>query len=179
MKKNLLFARLTRENFDSFSLDQFRRHQAVSRVWRQVKGQWTLVALAFEENWDLATCREIAADVAAHMETDQTAFGAFDREELVGFVTVSHIPFGWTARYLELVCFQVSEPYRGQGIGKRLFAMAVEEARCLGGEKLYISAHSSQETQAAYKALGCTLAQEINETLAAEEPFDVQLEYTL
>lgn len=138
-----------------------------------------LVPLTFEENWDLATCQEIAADVAEHMEYDQTAFGAFDGKELVGFVTVSHAPFGRTANYLELVCFQVSEPYRGCGIGKRLFAMAAEEAKCLGGEKLYISAHSSQETQAVYRALGCTLAQEINEELAAEEPFDVQLEYTL
>lgn len=179
MKRNLLFVRLTRENFDGCSLDRFRRHQAVSQVWRRVEGQWTLVPLTFEEDWDLVTCREIAGDVAAHMEKDQSAFGCFDGPRLVGFVTVSHNAFGKTARYLELVCFQVSEPYRGCGIGKRLFAMAAEEARRLGGERLYISAHSSQETQAAYKALGCTLAQEINKALAAEEPFDVPLEYVL
>lgn len=179
MKKNILFARLTRANFDSHSLDDFRRRQAVSQVWRRVEGQWQLVPLVFEENWDLETCREIAADVAAHMEADQSAFGCFDGPRLVGFVTVSHNAFGKSARYLELVCFQVSEPYRGQGIGRTLFAMAVEEARALGAEKLYISAHSSRETQAAYKALGCIHAREINETLAAEEPFDVQLEYTL
>lgn len=177
--EKITYAHLTKANFNSHSLDAFRRHQMVTEVWRKREGRWTLVPLAFEENWDIATCREIAADVAAHFETDQTAFGAFDGEELVGFVTVSHTPFGRTANYLELVCFQVSEPYRGQGIGKRLFAMAVEEAKRLGGEKLYISAHSSRETQAAYKALGCVQAQEINETLAAEEPLDVQLEYTL
>lgn len=179
MKKNLLFVRLTRENFDGHSLDDFRRHQAVSRVWRRVEDQWQLVPLAFEENWDLETCREIAADVAEHMETDQSAFGCFDGSRLVGFVTVSHNVFGKTARYLELVCFQVSEEYRGQGIGKRLFAMAAEEAMVLGAEKLYISAHSSRETQGTYKALGCVHAREINEALAAEEPFDVQLEFTL
>ena len=42
-----------------------------------------------------------------------------------------------------------------------------------------ISGHSSKESQAAYRALGCTPAEEINASLAAEEPFDVQLEYRL
>ena len=31
----------------------------------------------------------------------------------------------------------------------------------------------------AYRALGCSFAEEINEELAAAEPFDVQLEYKL
>ena len=57
--------------------------------------------------------------------------------------------------------------------------MACEEARQLGADKLYISAHSSKESQAAYRALGCSFAEEINEELAAAEPFDVQLEYKL
>lgn len=179
MNNNLLFARLTRENLDGHSLDDFRRHQTVSQVWRRLDGQWQLVPLVFEETWDLETCREIAADVAEHMEADQSAFGCFHGSRLVGFVTVSHNAFGETARYLELVCFQVSEEYRGQGIGRTLFTMAVEEARALGAEKLYISAHSSRETQATYKALGCVHAREINADLVAEEPFDVQLEYVL
>ena len=57
--------------------------------------------------------------------------------------------------------------------------MACEEARRLGADKLYISAHSSKESQAAYRALGCTPAEEVNEGLAAAEPFDVQMEYRL
>ena len=87
--------------------------------------------------------------------------------------------FGVTAKYVQLVCFQVSEEYRRQGIGRKLFSMVCEEARQLCADKLYISAHSSKESQAAYRALGCTPAEEINEELAAEEPFDVQMEYRL
>lgn len=59
------------------------------------------------------------------------------------------------------------------------FYQACEEARRLGADKLYISAHSSKENQAAYKALGCVHAKEINPKLAEEEPCDVQLEYVL
>jgi ribosomal protein S18 acetylase RimI-like enzyme len=113
------------------------------------------------------------------MNLDQTGFGAFIGERIVGFATVSHHIFGATARYAELVCFQISEEYRRQGIGRKLFSMACEEARRLGAEKLYISSHSSKESQAAYRALGCTPAEEINASLVEEEPFDVQLEYRL
>lgn len=142
-------------------------------------GQWKLVPIEFEENWSVEQCQKIATDVALHMEKDQTAIGVFDGEEVIGFITVSHNIFGNTAKYVELVCFRVSEPYRGMGIGKALFYQACEEARRLGADKLYISAHSSKESQAAYKALGCVHAKEINQKLAEKEPCDVQLEYVL
>ena len=144
-----------------------------------MNGQLKLVPIEFEENWSVEQCQKIAADVALHMEKDQTAIGVFYGEEVIGFITVSHNIFGNTAKYVELVCFQVSEPYRGMGIGKALFYQACEEARRLGADKLYISAHSSKESQAAYKALGCVHAKEINPKLSEKELCDVQLEYVL
>ena len=113
------------------------------------------------------------------MNLDQTGFGAFNGDRLIGFATLSHHIFGMTARYVQLICFQVSEEFRHQGIGRRLFSIVCEEALRLGADKLYISGHSSKESQAAYRALGCTFAEEVNESLAEAEPFDVQLEYRL
>ena len=173
------FCRLDDSNFNGRSLDFFVRHQTVTECWRKTDGDWKLVPILFEENWSLEQCREIAEDVSLHMNLDQTGFGAFIGERIVGFATVSHHIFGATARYAELVCFQISEEYRRQGIGRKLFSMACEEARRLGAEKLYISSHSSKESQAAYRALGWTPAEEINASLVEEEPFDVQLEYRL
>ena len=173
------YKKLNTENFNIHSLDRFVRHQQVSECWRNVEGQWKLLPIEFEENWSVEQCQKIAADVALHMEKDQTAIGAFDGEEVIGFITVSHNIFGNTAKYMELVCFQVSEPYRGKGIGKALFRQACEEAKHSGADKLYISAHSSKESQAAYEALGCVHAAEINRKLEEEEPCDVQLEYVL
>lgn len=49
----------------------------------------------------------------------------------------------------------------------------------MGAKKLYKSAHSSQETQAFYQAIGCVEAVEYNESLIAAEPYDCQLEYIL
>ena len=173
------YQRLNADNFTAHSLDDFVRHQTVTECWRKIDNDWKLVPNVYEENWSQVQCREIAEDVVHNINLDQTGFGAFDGERIIGFATVSHCVFGVTARYVQLVCLQISEDYRCQGIGRRLFSLACEEARQLGADKLYISAHSSKETQAAYRALGCTPSEEVNEGLAAAEPFDVQLEYRL
>ena len=179
MGMNNQYKRLDSNNFTGHSLDDFVRRQTVTECWRKINDDWRLVPNAFEENWSQAQCREMAEDVVRHISLDQTGFGAFDGERIVGFATVSHRIFGASASYVQLVCFQISEEYRRQGIGRKLFSLACEEARRLGAEKLYISAHSSKESQAAYRALGCTPAEEVNEGLAAAEPFDVQMEYRL
>ena len=150
MGMNYQYKRLDSNNFTRNSLDDFVRHQTVTECWRKINDDWRLVPNVFEENWSPEQCREIAEDVVQHISLD-----------------------------VQLVCFQISEEYRRQGIGRKLFSLACEEARRLGAEKLYISAHSSKESQAAYRALGCTPAEEVNEGLAAAEPFDVQMEYRL
>ena len=45
--------------------------------------------------------------------------------------------------------------------------------------KLEPNVYEENWSQAAYGALGCSFAEEINEELAAAEPFDVQMEYRL
>ena len=179
MPAEIYYQRLNADNFTGHSLDDFVRRQTVTECWRRTDSGWKLVPILYEENWSLEKCRIIAENISQHMNHDQTGFGAFIDERIVGFATVSHHIFGATARYAELVCFQISEEYRRQGIGRKLFSLACEEARRLGADKLYISAHSSKESQAAYRALGCTPAEEVNEGLAAAEPFDVQMEYRL
>lgn len=118
--------RLTEDNFNSHSLDNFIRHQVVTECLRNVGGNWLLLPISFVEEWSLE-----------------------------------------------------SEPFRGMGVGRKLFEKAAGVAREYGAKKLYISAHSSKESQAAYKALGCVHAEEIIPWIADEEPFDVQLEYVL
>ena len=129
------YKRLDNSNFTVHSLDGFIRHQTVTECWRKIGGVWKLVPNAYEENWSQEQCREIAEDVVHHINLDQTGFGAFDGERIIGFATLSHQLFGAAARYVQLVCFQISEEYRRQGIGKKLFSMACEEARRLGADK--------------------------------------------
>lgn len=91
------------------------------------------------------------------------AYGAFDKGSIIGFSIIGTEFFGSRNQYLPLIEFEVSYPYRAKGIGRRLFSSAASEALTIGAEKLYISAHSSKESQAAYRSLGCTETEEINE----------------
>ena len=107
------------------------------------------------------------------------ACGAFCGQTLVGYLLVLPERFGSRGQYIELKEFYVSEPYRGRGIGRELFARGVAYARAAGAQKLYISAHSSRESQAAYRRLGCVPTPEPDPARAAREPCDVQMEYLL
>ncbi len=171
--------RLTEDNFNSHSLDNFIRHQVVTECLRNVDGNWMLLPISFVEEWSLDKCREEASAIADNLYGDMIAFGAFDKTDLIGYIRVGTEKLGTKGQYVQLVAFQVSEPFRGIGVGRKLFEKAVEAAREYGAKKLYISAHSSKESQAAYQALGCVHAEEIISRIADEEPFDVQLEYVL
>ena len=173
------YEKLNHGNFCGHSLDEFRRHQTITECWRNVDGELKLVPNAFTEDWTVEKCREIAAGISCRLGKDLSSFGAFCANRLVGFVTVEHEIFGNSAKYVNLEQFQVSQDFRGKGTGRKLFALACSEAKNLGAQKLYISAHSSKESQAAYKALGCVSAGEVNAKMAAEEPFDIQMEFAL
>ena len=143
-----------------------------------MNSEWQLLPITFTEDWDLPRLRTEATDILQAIAAGIPAFGAFDGDVLVGFAQLGE-RLGSRGQYIELVSYHVSAPYRGKGIGRRLFAAICDAAHSLGAEKLYISAHSSKESQAAYRALGCVPAQEVDVMRAANEPCDVQMEYDL
>ncbi len=171
--------RLTEDHFHLHSLDNFIRHQIVKECWRKVDGQWVLLPIAFVEEWSLEKCREEAAEIIRHQHGKMIDYGAFQGENLLGYITIGTERIGTENQYVQLAAFQVSEPFRGRGVGRKLFEKAIETAKEYGAKKLYISAHSSKESQAAYQALGYVHAVEIIPWIAEEEPYDVPLEYPL
>ncbi len=170
---------LTAENFNTLSLDGFVRRQQVRECWRRVDGALALRPVEYLEDWTLEERRETAAQVLQAAEHGGAAFGAFCRGTAAGFAVLAGERLGSRGQYADLSLFYVSEPYRGRGIGGALFRMACSAAREMGAEKLYISAHSAREVMAAYWALGCVDAEEIDPRHAAVEPCDVQLEFRL
>ena len=135
------YAELNTENFNIASLDGFKRHQEVYECWRKEK-------------------------IITVTDCGGMACGAFCGEEVVGFALLPKGKFGSRNQYIDLAEFYVSAPYRGRGIGKKLFEQICGYAKNSGAEKIYISAHSAKESIAAYKSFGCVLAKEINEELA-------------
>ena len=173
------FSRLSCENFGLNSLDDFIRYEEVKSAWRKIDGRYVLCENEYIMNWDLETCRNTASTVYEGIRSKGFGFGAFDGDKIAGFVYVWGELFGSRNQYIELKLFYTSGPYRGMGIGKKLFSLACEEARKLGAEKLYISSGPTESTQAAYRKLGCVYAEEISPAAVEKYPLDVQLEYLL
>lgn len=170
--------RVTADNVRPDSLDGFVRHQQVCECWRCVDGQWMLLPIAFTEHWDADRLRAEAAELIALSAAGKPAFVAKQGDDVVGFASLGG-RLGIRGQYMELLSLHVSKPWRGQGVGRALFAAVCTAAREAGAEKLYISAHSSKESQAVYRALGCALAQEPDAAHVTAEPCDVQMEYDL
>lgn len=77
--------------------------------------------------------------------------------------------------YMILDMMHVSAEYRGQGIGRKLFNAGKKEARKAKAKALYISACSSKETIAFYKAMGAQLADHPIQQIAEDEPYDLPM----
>ena len=106
-------------------------------------------------------------------------WGMFEGDELIGVVILEGKFIGSQKDALQMKSLHVSNHFRKQGLGKRLFVLAVEKAKELGAKKMYISATPSENTVNFYLRLGCALATEIKEELFESEPEDIHLEFDL
>lgn len=157
----------------------FNRRQEVKRCWRKEHGSWMLKDIAFVDDWSEAQYEFLVKCLKNTVHTGGFVIGAFVQDRLSGFCSVESQHFGSKDQYVQLSCIHVSCECRGEGIGKGLFVCAEAAAKKLGARKIYISAHSAEETQAFYHSLGCREAKEYNRELAEAEPCDCQLEYIL
>ncbi len=157
----------------------FDRYQEVTQCWRKVNGEWVIRDIAYIESWNEADFEALAARLRRTVETSGVVIGAFTDGLLKGFASVEGHRFGSNSEYLDLTNVHVSCDARGAGIGKELLHLAAVWARAHGAKKLYISAHSSVESQAFYKAMGCIEAAEYDPEHVANEPCDCQMEYDL
>jgi ribosomal protein S18 acetylase RimI-like enzyme len=176
---NTVFEEMNSENLSMPVFKTFDRFQEVKKCWRKENREWILRDVPFIEQWDEEELEKLIRELRHTVSLGGRVFGAFRNGRVIGFCSVENEFFGSLGQYLQLSNLHVSFDSRGQGIGKKLFQYACSIARGLGAKKLYISAHSAEETQAFYKAMGCVETDEINERLARAEPFDCQLEYDL
>ena len=157
-------------------LRDFERRQVVTHCWRRRDGEWVLEPIVYTEDWDEAKKEAVTRSLASCTQDGGIVLGAYDLDRLVGFAAIEPGLFGGENRYVNLDMIHVSNGVRGLGIGRKLFEVCCEKAHCLGARKLYISAHSSAESMAFYRRMGCVDAQQINEAMAEKEPCDCQLE---
>lgn len=159
---------------------QFIRHQDVNMCWRREKDNtWVVKADPFIDDWTEEDYQILISCLKHTVTSGGFVYAAFHDGFLKGFTSVESGLFGGEQRYLDLSSIHVSEDMRGKGIGRSLFLAAKKWAKEKGAAKLYISAHSAVESQAFYKAMGCTEAQVYHQGHVEEEPYDCQLECKL
>lgn len=157
----------------------FIRHQTVTKCWRKEGGEWLVKDAPFIDDWTEGDYDFLISCLKNTLSTGGFVYAAFLGHSLKGFISVESGLFGRAQKYLDLTSLHVSEDLRGSGVGTALFCAAKKWAKEKGAEKLYISAHSSVETQAFYERMGCVDAEEILKKHVEAEPFDRQLECRL
>lgn len=160
---------LAKENMTERSLDNFCRTQNVKREFRLINNEYILVDCDWVMDWSLQKKQVVAKSLFSN---EYTAFGALKEGKIIGFVSVEK---NLRKEFLVLDMIQVSQSYRNKGLGRKLFQIAKTKAKEMGAKQLYISACSSEETIAFYKAMGCKLAINPITTIAEDEPMDVQM----
>lgn len=176
---NIIYREIKIEELNIKLFNKFDRHQDVKKCWRKIDGEWVLKDIAFIEKWDEEEMEYLIKCLINTIKTGGSVYAAFKDDCLIGFASLENESFGIENQYLQLSSIHTSFESRGYGVGKRLFNIIIEEARKRNAKKLYISAHSSEESQAFYKKLGCTEAEEYNNKLVELEPCDCQLEYKI
>ena len=99
--------------------------------------------------------------------------GAFDDKTLVGIAILDNKFIGKDKNQLQLKFLHVSRDYRKQGLGRKLFDLAMEKARERGALQLYISATPSENTVKFYLKLGAVVTDEPDPELFELEPEDI------
>ncbi|OLF56072.1 GNAT family N-acetyltransferase [Pseudomonas chlororaphis] len=103
-------------------------------------------------------------------------YGVFDEERPVAAAVLDcRVIHNAGLALRQLKFLHVGQAYRGRGLGQRLFGLAVEQARRMGGEGLYVSATPSRNTVDFYRGLGCELLQAPDPALYRLEPEDIHL----
>ncbi|CAM4478828.1 GNAT family N-acetyltransferase [Paenibacillus tarimensis] len=126
-------------------------------------------------NWDRDQAREMINRYKLELELGGKAFGAFDKDILVGFAVLGHKFRGKKKDQLQVDLMYVSKTYRRQGIGTRLMNDISQEARRRGAARLYISSTETESAVSFYRGNGGELTEEIDEELFRLEPLDIHM----
>lgn len=160
---------LSENNFNENSLDNYVRTQNVKKVYRKQGEEYVLVDMPYVEDWSLEKKRSVAKDISSK---EYISYVALDDGKVVGFIGLKNQLVG---DYMILDMMHTSAEYRGKGLGGKLFELGKDAARKAGAKALYISACSSEETIAFYKAMGAVVTKDTIKEIEEDEPCDLQM----
>ena len=175
---NIQYKKLTRAEIGMF--EQIDRTESIQRIYYFRNGVLVLEEEHYKvPDWNPRVKQERIADLQILFDQGSPIFGAFDKDILVGVSVLDVRPLKSGTNRLNLEGMWVSCNYRGRGIGRALFKLAMQEALGRNAKSIYVSATPSENTVSFYTALGCKPAQPIDPSLFEKEPEDIHLELIL
>src|SRR5688500_1734826 len=120
---------------------QIDRREIVENIYFLQNGELLLKPDYFDiQGWPPDEADHYTPILMDCYDREGTFWGAFPNEVLVGTAVLESKFIGTQGDTLQLKFLHVGRDYRKQGLGTTLFNLAVEKAKTLGAEKLYISA---------------------------------------
>lgn len=152
------------------------RSELIDDIYRLRNGSLVREAAHFDvRGWPPGEAEKYTPLLQSCYDRGGVFTAAFDGRTLAGVAVLDTLWRGPGRDLLQLEFLHVSRPYRGQGLGRRLFAQAQAAARARGARGLYVSATPSTHTVAFYRDLGCEPIAEPDPELFALEPEDIHL----
>jgi predicted N-acetyltransferase YhbS len=159
---------------------QIDRREVIENIYYLREGRLVLEPEHFDiQGWPSGEAELYTPILLDCYDRGGAFWGAFEDNRLIGTAILESKFIGSRRDTLQLKFLHVSRDYRKLGVGTRLFHLAVEKARALGTQKLYISATPSENTVNYYTRLGCVPATELDPQLFDLEPEDIHLEYLI
>ena len=150
----------------------------IHRAWREIDGKLELVNIDyFDPTWPNGY--EDHYRSALLTVKKGLVLGAFENDSLIGILTIEPMEKWSDYSYGLLDQLFVSKPYRGKGIGTRLFNYALSVIDDWSLDRILICAGSAEETIAFYRKLGCVEPEKKNQEMYDDDPRDMQLEYLI
>jgi GNAT superfamily N-acetyltransferase len=173
---------LTLHDITDNVLDGFQRIQTVTRAWRRENGLYALKDVNYTKDWDDKQRQSVVNVLKRCAKNGGTVIAAYvgvananlhpERPILAGFTCLEGKGFGKGKLTVEMGVLHISAPYRGKGIGARLFETICAAAKEKGFQRVYLSAHSSEEAIGFYRKQGCKIANPVNRGIAVFHPMD-------
>ncbi len=157
---------------------QIDRREVIHNIYYMRDGELVLIPEYYDmQGWPPGEAEHYTPILLDCFDRGGTFWGVFEDGNIVGTAILESKFIGSKTDTIQLKFLHVSRGGRKQGLGNKLFHLAVEHARLLGAKKLYISATPSENTINFYMGLGCVLATEVDPELFTLEPEDIHLEY--
>ena len=161
-------------------LGEIDRTETIENIYHYKEGKLELVKEFYEiPKWSREQEENHISTLNNIYRRGGFIFGAFDKLNLVGIISLESEFIGRNKDQLNLAGLWVSKAYRKLGVGKTLVELVKEKALEMGAKKLYVSATPSENTVHFYMNRGFNLTKEVIEKLYELEPEDIHMECLL